>query len=120
MLPPAYYGLVSPEILSTIKDIDAKRLYYGPKASLLLTCRLDEFVNDLGFPMPEVDVELQGIDDISSVTGVISWGDTRVISEGVGASPGPITRSQSVSTVSSLSPSANDTQVYASASLDRS
>ena len=66
----------------------------------MLTCKLDEFVNDFGFPMPEVDVDLQGIDDISSVSGVISWGDTRVVSEGADSSPGPVTRSHSVSTTS--------------------
>ena len=58
LLPPAYYGLVSPEILSTVKEIDSKTLYYGLRASLMLTCRLDEFGNDFGFPMREVDVDI--------------------------------------------------------------
>ena len=100
LLPLAYYCLVSPEIVSTIEDTDSKRFFYEPK--------LDEFVNDFGFPRPEVDFVLQGIDDISSVTGVISWGETRVVSERADTSPGPVTRSQSVPTTSSHFPPAAD------------
>ncbi len=35
LLHPSFYHLVSPDILSAIEDLESKRLYYGPVASLV-------------------------------------------------------------------------------------
>ncbi len=118
LLPPAYYGLMSPVILSTISEIDSKRPFYGPRASLLLTCRLDEFLNDFGFPMPEVDVDIHGVENVSSINGVIAWGENQEDAANSLRSSGPVTRSQSMSPPSSSFAITPETQVFASASLD--
>ncbi len=118
LLPPAYYGLVSPEIISNISDISSKKVYYGPRASLLLTCRLDEFVNDFGFPMPEVDVDIHGVEDVSSIQGFIAWGENQGSTVTSSRPLGPVTRSQSVSPPVNPCDISSETQVFASATLD--
>ncbi len=101
LLHPSFYHLVSDDILSSITDLASKRLYYGPVASLVFSCRADELVNELGFPVPEIEVELKGFSDVSSLRGELSWGeDPAVASED--ASAGPATRSQTFGTRATL------------------
>ncbi len=113
LLHPSFYHLVSPDILSTIEDLDLKRLFYGPVASLIFICKRDELVNDFGFPVPEIEAELRGVSDVSLLKGVLSWGgdSTSTMSDIVS---GPLTRSK----VSVLRPSSS-TSVKATASLSR-
>ncbi len=65
---------VSDDILSSIADLVTKRLYYSPVASLVFSCRANELVDEFGFPVPEIEVELKGVSDVSSLRGELSWG----------------------------------------------
>ena len=86
---------------------------------VLELCRLDEFVNDFGFPMPKVDVEIHGVDDISLIDGVIAWGENKTVTRDADSSPGPVTRSQSSSPPISVVTPVPETRVRASASFDQ-
>ena len=97
LLHPSFYHLVSPDILSSIVDLDSKRLYYGPVASLVISCHKDDLVNDFGFPMPEVEVELKGMTDITALRGVLEWGKDPM-TDADGDSAGPQTRSRTLGT----------------------
>ncbi len=97
LLHPSFYHLVSPDILSSIADLDSKRIYYGPVASLVVTCQRDDLVNDFGLPMPEVEVELKGITDVTALRGVLAWDKDPVVETG-GDSAGRQTRSRVLGT----------------------
>ncbi len=116
LLHPSFYHLVSADILSSITDLDTKRLYYGPVASLVFTCRSDELVNGFGFPVPEIEVELKGVSDVSSLRGELSWGeDPAVAPEGENA--GPATRSQTFGTRATFVTSVKATVALTKATL---
>ncbi len=97
LLHPSFYHLVSDDILSSISDLATKRLYYGPVASLVFSCRVDELVNEVGYPVPEIEVELKGVSDVSSLRGELSWGEDPAVVQG-GENTGPATRSQTYGT----------------------
>ncbi len=64
---------------------------------LFFSCRSDELVNEIGFPVPEIEVELKGVSDVSSLRGEISWGEDPAVAP-EGENTGPATRSQTFGT----------------------
>ena len=101
LLHPSFYHLVSSDILYSVADLDSKRLYYGPVASLVISCHKDDLFNDFGFPMPEVEVELKGITDVTALHGVLVWDKDPVI-ETEDYPSGPQTRSRTLGTRAGL------------------
>ena len=119
LFPPAHYNFVFPENLSTISEIESKRIYYGPRASLLLKCRLDEFVKDFGPPMPEVDVDGHSVEGFTSLSGLLAGRENKTV-ESVVTQSGPVTRSQAGSGPGSFLSVTLGAYVFASASLNES
>ena len=105
-LHPSYFHLVSSEILSKVPDLEHKRIYYGPNASLIFSCGSNDFLTDEGFPLPEIDVEIGGGADISQLGGLLSWDNGNVDSSLMTVS-GPVTRSRVISSSNAVSVVAN-------------
>ena len=105
-LHPSYYHLVSSEILDKIPDLDRRRIYHGPHASLIFSCSKDDFLTDSGFPMPELDIEVGCGTDASHLTGLLSW-DNGVVDASQITVVGPVTRSQTAPSSSQVSASAS-------------
>ena len=76
-----------------------KRIYYGPRASLIFSCGKDEFLSDSGFPLPEIEIEIGGGTDASQLAGLLSW-DNGIADYSQVSVVGPITRSLSFDSAS--------------------
>ena len=71
-LPPSYYHLVSSEILQKVPNLENRRIYYSPHASLISSCGIEDFLTESGFPLPEIDVEAGGNTDVTQSSGLLT------------------------------------------------